>query len=352
MVEFRDIETTDGWFQETGDSYDVIVSSRARLSRNIAKHRFPLFLKSDEENEVQSDILSAFQKIAPSYGFESTLIGDLTPVKRRMMMERNYITQQFSLHNHKAVVVDRGEHVSGMINEIDHLRLSCIKGGFDLHTCWQTLNELDIELEKMLDFAVSIEWGYLSAEVANAGTGLRVSVMLHLPALGRTAIIEKAMKAVVQVGMTVKGFFSDDESSLGDLYQVSNQLGLGFSEKDLIEKLDAVASQLVHYERKAREELLEKQYYEVEDEIMRSLGVLRHCRLLSSSEAIGLISNVRFGVESGIISAPLERITAMLFLTQKAHVQYLIDGKEAGADTKTVDHARAEITRNALHRWL
>ena len=352
MVEFKGIENTRGWFQEAGESYDVVISSRVRLSRNLAKHRFPTYLKTDEENEVQSDILSAFQKIAPEHGFESTLIGDLNPVRRRMMLERNYITQQFSLHNHKAVVVDRDQHVSGMINEIDHLRLSCIKGGLDLDECWKTLDTLDSELENMLDFAVSIEWGYLSTEVANAGTGLRASVMLHLPALSRTSIIEKAMKTVFQVGMTVKGFFSDDEGSLGNLYQVSNQLGLGFSEKDLIEKLDAVASQLVHYERKAREELLEKQYNEIEDEVMRSLGILTHCRMLSSSEAIGLVSSVRFGVETGMISAPLERITAMLFLTQNAHVQYLMDGKEAGADTKIVEHARAEMVRDALERCL
>lgn len=346
MVDFTGIESTTGWFHERGDSYDVVVSSRARLSRNLAKHRFPNFLKTDEENEVQSDILSAFQKTAP--GFESTLIGDLVPVKRRMMMERNYITQQFSLHNHKAVIVDQSRHLSGMINEIDHLRLSCIKGGLQVQACWEALDGLDNELEKTLDYAVSIEWGYLSAEVSNAGTGLRVSAMLHLPALSRSLVIEKAMKAVVQVGMTVKGFFSEDESSLGDLYQVSNHLGLGFSEKDLVEKLDAVASQLVHYERQAREELIEKQRYEVEDEVMRSLGILTHCRLLTSSEALDLISSVRFGVELGLISAPMERITAMLFLTQKAHMQYLIGGMEEGADTNTIDQVRAEVVRKAL----
>jgi protein arginine kinase len=235
-----------------------------------------------------------------------------------------------------------------MINEIDHLRLSCIKGGLQVNECWEALDNLDDELEKTLDFAVSIEWGYLSAEVSNAGTGLRVSVMLHLPALSRSLVIEKAMKAVVQVGMTVKGFFSENESSLGDLYQVSNHLGLGFSEKDLVEKLDAVASQLVHYERKAREELIEKQRYEVEDEVMRSLGILTHCRLLTSSEALDLISSVRFGVELGLISAPIERITAMLFLTQKAHMQYLIGGMEEGADTNTIDQVRAEVVRKAL----
>ena len=216
----------------------------------------------------------------------------------------------------------------------------------------KTLDRLDTALEDTLDYAVSLEWGYLSAEVANAGTGLRMSVMLHLPALVRTAIIDKAMKAVVQVGMTVKGFFGNDENSLGDLYQVSNQLGLGFSETDLIEKLDAIASQLVHYERKAREELLENERFELEDEVMRALGTLTHCRMLSANEAISRLASLRLGAATGIISAPLERITAMLFLTQKAHIQYLLDSKDASADTRIIDHIRAEVVRKALDRCL
>ncbi len=352
MIDFPGIEATNGWFQESGEAYDVVISSRARLSRNLTSHRFPLFLKTDEENEVQSDILSAFQEIESPKRFDTSLIGDLPPIKRRIMMERNYITQQFSLHSHKAAVMGKDQTVSGMINEIDHLRLSCLKGGSCLQECWQHLDTLDTALEKTLDYAVSLEWGYLSAEVANTGTGLRASVMLHLPALVRTSIIEKAMKAVVQVGMTVKGFFGNDENSLGDLYQVSNQLGLGFSEKDLIEKLDAIASQLVHYERKAREELLDNERFEIEDEVMRSLGILTNCRMLTSTEGISLLASLRLGAATGIISAPLERITAMLFLTQKAHVQYLIDSEEESADTRTIDHTRAEVIRNALARCL
>ncbi len=210
MVEFSEIENAKGWFQEPGKDYDVIISSRARLSRNLGAHQFPVFLKTNEENEIQSDILSAFQELGSPIGFDTSLVGDLAPIKRRMMMERNYITQNFSLHTHKAAVIRQDQLISGMINEIDHLRLSCLKGGLSLQECWGILDKLDTALERSLDYAVSLEWGYMSAEVANTGTGLRASVMLHLPALVRTSIIEKAMKAVVQVGMTVKGFFGND----------------------------------------------------------------------------------------------------------------------------------------------
>ena len=157
MIDFPGVEASKGWFQETGESYDVILSSRTRLSRNLASHRFPLFLKSDEENEVQSDILSAFQDAESAGEFQTDLIGELAPLERRIMMERNYITQQFSLHGHKAAVLGPGHTISGMINEIDHLRLSCLKGGLSLKECWKSLDQLDTDLEDTLDYAVSLE---------------------------------------------------------------------------------------------------------------------------------------------------------------------------------------------------
>ena len=352
IVEFPSVEHTSGWFQESGQAYDVVLSSRVRISRNLSGHRFPTLLQSDEESEVQSDILSAFQEADTEIEYSTALMGELAPLERRMLLERNYITQQFSLNNHKAIVMRKDSKVSGMINEIDHIRLSSICGGLSLDDCWTTIDVVDTALERLLDYAVSLEWGYLSAEVANTGTALRASAMLHLPALVRTTLIEKAMKAVVQVGMTVKGFFSDDEHSLGDMYQISNQIGLGFSEKELIEKLDAIVSQLVHYERKARDQMLDEQRMDLEDEVMRAAGILTHCRLLESGEAIRHLAILRLGVAVGQVSAPMDRVTALLFLTQKAHIQFLINSRETGADTRLIDYTRAELVRTALSRCL
>lgn len=352
IIEFPGVEHTAGWFQEPGLAYDVVLSSRIRISRNLNRHRFPPLLQSDEESEVQSDILSAFQSTDSDTAYSTALMGDLAPLERRMLLERNYITQQFSLNNHKAIVMRKDDRMSCMINEIDHLRLSSIRGGLSLDDCWHTIDGVDSALEILLDYAVSLEWGYLSAEVANTGTALRASAMVHLPALVRTNLIEKAMKAVVQVGMTVKGFFSDDEHSLGDMYQISNQMGLGISEKELIEKLDAIISQLVHYERKARDQLLEEQKMDLEDEIMRAAGLLTHCRLLESKEAIRNLAILRLGAAVGLVSVPIERVTALLFLTQKAHIQFLIDSRETGADTSLIDYTRAELVRTALSQCL
>ncbi len=346
MIRFDTVAGTQGWFQESGRDYDVVLSSRVRLSRNLAGHAFPHLLKSDEEQEIQSDILSAYA----SLGFETALIGDLPTLERRMLLERNYISRDYSLQTHKACVLSADRHMAATVNEIDHSRLAVFHGGRSFERCWEEADVVDSELEKSLDYAASLEWGYLNAEVLNSGTGMRSSVMLHVPGLVETGLIEKALKAVVQVGMVVKGFFGDDEGSLGQMYQISNQLTFGFGEHDLIEKLDAITQQLVHYERKARDELMEQTRSDVEDRVLRALGILRFCRKLPAREAVEHLSSIRLGAALGIVQAPLERITALLFLTQKAHVQYVVDDVEESADTNLIDYTRARIVRDALLR--
>lgn len=344
MIRFDGVADTDGWFQQPGPDYDVVVASRVRLSRNLTGHTFPHISQLDEEQEVRGKVLSAFESI----GFESALIGDLPKLERRMLLERNYISREFALHAHKACVLSPDRSASGMVNEHDHIRLAVIHGGRNIARCWELVDDIDSQLEKYLDYAVSLEWGYLTAEVMNAGTGMRSSVMLHLPALVETGHIEKAMKAVVQVGMTVKGFFGDDEDSLGQMYQISNQLTFGFSENDLVEKLDAITQQLVHYERKARGEFYERARLDVEDRVLRAFGNLKYCRKLSARDAVEYLSSIRLGISLGILSAPLERVTALLFLSQKAHVQHIVDEKDGSADMKSIEAARALMIREAL----
>ena len=267
-----------------------------------------------------------------------------------MLLERHILSQGYSLKTERAVILGENQYFSGMINETDHLRLSCIKGGLSLGDAYNDVARCDSQLEKHIDFAVSLDLGYLNTEVTNVGTGLRASVMLHLPALVKTSLIEKAFKAVVQVGLSVKGFFGDDDHSLGNMYQISNQISLGLNEKEIQEKLENITRQIVNYERKAREDLLEKRRVEIEDEVFRAYGILTNCRTLSSREAIELISGLRLGVSLGIMDFPLERITAALFLTQKAHIQQAIQSQETGADTTLIDYTRAQLVQESLEK--
>ena len=193
-----------------------------------------------------------------------------------------------------------------------------------------------------------MEWGYLNPSLENAGTGLRASLMLHLPALVMTGLIDKAMKAINEVGLAVKGFFSDGESSLGDMYQISNQATLGLGEKEIVDGLVNIVTPLVQYERKAREELRERQRIDLEDRVCRAFGILTHCRSISSREAMDHLSSLRLGASLGLVEGlTLDTVTALFFLSQKHHVQQML-GQDDEAGSKAIDIARARTIREAL----
>jgi protein arginine kinase len=331
---------------ETGPENDVVLSSRVRLSRNLDRHHFPGMMKSDEEEMVQTQVLKAVGSLGAEY--QEAVLGTLSPSERRLMLERNLISQDFSLHPHKAVFLRADEQLAGMVNEIDHLRFAGFCGGLNLRRVYEEVNAIDNVFEEQLDYAASLNMGYLNTEISNAGTGMRASIMLHLPSLVATSLVEKAFKAVVQLGLSVKGFFGDDENSLGCMYQISNQFALGFTEEEIIEKLESVATQIVNYERKARDEMVGRRRVDIEDRVYRAFGLLKYCRSISAREAIENLSSLRLGAALEWVDVPVELITALFFLTQKTHVQQLIDSGETGADTRLIDYTRAAMIKEAL----
>ena len=348
MINFTGSKEVKGWYKEKGPENDVVLSSRIRISRNLSGHLFPGTMKSQEEEEIQKKIISAFSNINTADRFECIYLSELNPTSRRILLERNIISQDFSIQKHKAVILRDDHLVSCLINEIDHLRLSCFHGGINLKRAFTELDAVDDSLEKELDYAVSLDLGYLNTEIANTGTGLRASVMLHLPALIETALIEKTLKAVVQAGLSVKGFYGDDEKSLGNMYQIANLVTIGVNEKEILEKLENITLQLVDYERKAREEMVEKRRIELEDMVFRAYGLLKYCKSISAREAIEHLSSIRMGIALGWIDLSMETVTALFFLTQKAHIQQLIGSQETAADTKYIDYIRAKMIREAF----
>jgi len=344
LISFDSSVDSPGWFSQPGSDNDVVVSTRLRLSRNLSGHQFASNLDAGENEAVQSDIRNAFSGLGEEYHY--CPMADLAPVERRMLLERNLISQDFSLQTAKAAVLREDFKFCAMVNEIDHLRMGLIYSGSAFSDLWQELNRIDSRLEDSLDYAVSLEWGYLTADVSNVGTGLKASAMVHLPALVETGMIDKALKAVVQLGYSVKGFFSDTENSLGYLYQIANPVSIGENEEDLLGKLDGVVNQLVHYERTAREELLKKGRLGMEDKIYRALGTLLHCRIIESKEAIDALNLVRFGIECGMISLPIPVVTSLLFLSQKSHIQGLMERERI--QNTPVDAYRARMIRETL----
>ncbi|RPJ08095.1 MAG: ATP--guanido phosphotransferase, partial [Spirochaetaceae bacterium] len=222
MPNSLDLSRTAIWFKNPGPDNDVVLSSRVRLGRNLAGFPFPQTMTQEQESRARDQILDAFKNLDPSSGYTPYILDDLRLLDVKLLLERNIITQEYSLGKNKAVVFDSTGSVSVMINETDHLKMAAIQGGNRLKEAWQAVDSLDTALDEKLDYAVSLEWGYLGPFLTGVGTQMRASLMLHLPALVFTALISKAVKTIASFGLSIKGFFADGEESLGDIYQISN----------------------------------------------------------------------------------------------------------------------------------
>ncbi len=343
-----DISTAGTWFDRQGPNDDVVLSSRVRLSRNLAGFCFPGLLSFNEEEKVKDLIVNAVSRLQDKNDFQIYYLDSLKPLARKLLLEKNLITQEFSIANNKVVILGTLDATCGMINETDHLKLAAFSCGLSLQDAYKSVDTIDVGLEANLNYAVSLEWGYLSSALTNIGTGMRASLMLHLPALVSTSLISKAIKTIVQLGVSIKGFFSDGQDSLGDIYQISNQVSVGVSEKEILENLEDIALQLVNYERKAREEMLKKERVTVLDKIFRALGILLYCRSLAAKEAIGLLSTVRMGLALNLLKGiDLHIITGLIFTIQKYHIINML-GDDEEIDNMLVDYTRAKLIRETL----
>jgi len=337
------------WFRPKGPEDDVVISSRVRLSRNLEGFAFPFQMSTDEEREACQLIIQAIRDNSENKPHLGLLgLDDLHPLDRKLLLERNLISQDFSLGQNKFLALSEDGSLSVLINETDHLKLVALKSGFILKEAYAEVDKLDNLYEQKLDYAVSLEFGYLGPSLTNIGTGLRASFMLHLPALVFTSLISKAVKTIASFGLTVKGFFSDSEESLGDLYQISNQFSIGMSENEIIEHVEEIVLQIVHYERRAREELLNREPIVIKDKIFRALGTLLYAKSISSKEAMSLLSLVRLGIALGLISGvQVELISSLFFLCQKYHIQTVL-GHVDEIDSKLIDYTRAKLIRESF----
>jgi protein arginine kinase len=333
-----------GWFRQKGKEDDVVISSRLRLSRNLTGYLFPNKLELKDEEKVSEKIIKAFEIAGENMNIIS--LADLSSIERRMLAERSLISQDFTLNKHKSLILREDQKISCMINEHDHLRIAVLESGLGLETAFKTADTLESRLEKLLDFAVSLEFGYLNENIRNSGTGMKVSVMVHLPALVKLSLFDRAVKSSLQKEFTVKGFLGNDDGSLGDLYQISNGLAIGKDEKEIISILTETISKLIVFERQAREELLQSRKIELEDKLYRSIGLLENCRLLGSGEAIKALTDIRLGIVLGFIDLNITIVNSLLLMSQKAHIQFLLDNNKS--DSLLLDAKRAEVIRKFL----
>jgi protein arginine kinase len=336
------------WLRGTGPMEDVVISCRARLARNLAGvpflSRCTTEQKQDLEKRLRGEILQA--NIAPTVLYVD--VAAAGPLDRQLLVERHLISREHAAADHpRGVAVAAGETLAVMINEEDHLRMQAFRSGLQMSEALAEVARLDDRLEERVDFAFHSRYGYLTACPTNVGTGLRVSTMLHLPALKMTGEIEKALRAAKDLNQEVRGLYGEGTEALGDFFQVSNQTSLGVSEEQIAEDFAGqIIPRFVEYERRARDSLRRRQGSAIEDKVQRSLAILRSARLMSSQETTFLLSLLRLGVTMGLVrDVDTKTINEIFLLTQPAHLQKVL---KTELDGLARAEARAAYIRTRL----
>lgn len=336
------------WLKAQGNNNNIVLSSRIRLARNIKGIPFPDRLPEEAGKDIVKKVEDAFYTSTHTEeAYKSKYLWMTDDDINRSYFEKHLISNKLlSNYQKSAFIVDKEEVVSIMINEEDHIRLQCITAGFNLEEAYDMADKLDNLLEEKIDYAFDENLGFLSACPTNIGTGLRASVMLHLPALSMNNDMSRILNAVTQVGMTIRGLFGEGSKADGDLYQISNQITLGLTEEEIMNNLKAVVNEIINKEQWSRDQLLKGHKLELEDKLYRSLGILKSAVLLNSRECLNLISNVRMGVEMGIIKdVSSETLNFLLVETQPATLQLITGGK---LNDKERDFNRAKLVRQKL----
>lgn len=338
---------TSEWLKGVGPNADIVISSRVRLARNIEGRFFPHWANKAQSEETMGIISEAIKKVGHLKKTTFFKLSDMDNVDKQFLIERHLMSrEQASKNDPKAVVIDDEEIVSIMINEEDHLRMQVMKSGLDLLEAWEIMNQIDDALSKELNYAFSSEWGYLTACPTNTGTGMRGSVMLHLPALVMAQNINKVLAAVAKLSFTTRGLYGEGTQASGNFFQLSNQVSLGHNEDEIISNINGLIRQVIEQEEQARNLLLKQQRAFLEDRIWRSYGVLKNAFIITSQETIELLSMVRLGHDLNIIKELDRRtINELFILTQPAHLQKL-EGKKINSQERDVK--RANIIRSKL----
>ncbi len=330
-----------------GAHHDIVISSRVRLARNVKGRPFPGWAKKADRLAVLEVIKPPVDALPEMDDAFSEYLQDLSATEKQILVERHLISREHAAKSTgSAVVMNREQTVSIMVNEEDHLRMQSIRPGFQLKAVHRAIDEIDTRLEDTLDYAFSPKLGFLTACLTNVGTGMRASAMLHLPALVLDEKVNQVIQAVNKIGLAVRGLYGEGSEAMGNLFQISNQTTLGEREEDILGRLNKVIEQIIEHEQNARATLLQKKSTTLLDQIGRAFGILMHAHSMTSKEALNLLSFLRLGTDLGFFPADRRQPLDELFTeTQPAHLQRGSTQK-LGAEER--DALRADIIRVKL----
>ena len=323
-------QAVSSWMSEEGPESDIVLSSRIRLARNIDQFQFSFLNSSEEALKVIEAVKSRIKKgsFANTGNMDLLMMDELQPLQKRILVEKHLISPHLAENaNHGACLLSENEEISIMINEEDHIRIQCLYPGLQLLEALNTAFQIDDWLEEEINYAFDEKVGYLTSCPTNVGTGLRASVMLHLPGLVMTQQLNRIIPAINQLGLVVRGIYGEGSEALGNIFQISNQITLGKSERDIVEDLKSVVGQIVSQERSVRDTLVKTSNIQLEDRVYRSFGVLTNSRIIETKEAAKCLSDVRLGIDIGYIKdIPRNILNELMILTQPGFLQQYAGG--------------------------
>lgn len=326
----------------------IVVTSRVRLARNLRLHPFPGWAKKQEREAVYDVICPAVASLPEMKdAILKESMDHFSPLEKQVLVEQHLISKEHAAKNSgSGLILNKPRTLSIMVNEEDHIRLQAIKSGLQLKAVWKMADKVDTELDEKLDFAFSTQTGYLTACPTNVGTGMRASVMMHLPGLVLSEQVGQIIKAVNKIGLAVRGLYGEGTEALGNLFQVSNQMTLGEAEGEIIEKLHKVINNIIDHEENARQKLLEDKSRMVADQVGRAYGIMMNAYSVSSKEALNLLSILRLGVDLEMLPGDCRHLIDELFIrTQPAHLQ---KDHERKLTMEERDSMRADLLREKI----
>ncbi|MGO1468575.1 MAG: protein arginine kinase [Tissierella sp.] len=336
------------WLDGIGEERDIVISTRVRVARNLSKYKFPEYMSIEESDNLTNDVLNIIED-DDTLDYKFIKLKELNKTEQKVFVEDHLISPSILKNeNMSSFLLREDEKATIMINEEDHIRIQTLLPGLNLSRGWEICSSIDDKLEEHLRYAYDIDLGYLTACPTNVGTGLRASVMLHLPCVSMTGSLSVVVEGLRKIGLTARGLYGEGSEALGFLYQISNQVTLGDSEEEIINKLDKVIQQILTRERNTRKYLIDRRLIEMENKVYRSLGVLKHSRILSSREAMEHLSNIRMGETMNILEKDesLDVIKLMIDI-QSANIQKKLNRE---MNSKERDIERASMIRKLISR--
>ncbi|XID90866.1 protein arginine kinase [Paenibacillaceae bacterium WGS1546] len=337
------------WMKAGGPDSEVVVSSRVRIARNLRNLPFPMMAGEEQSLSAMEQLLAVAEsgRLNGLGKIEQSRLSELSELEKLVLVEKHLISPGLANESRNAaLILSPNEDISVMVNEEDHLRIQCLCPGFQVREAWETASKIDDIFEEQVDYAFDEKHGYLTSCPTNVGTGIRASVMMHLPALVMTGQINRILSAVAQVGLAVRGMYGEGSEATGNLFQVSNQITLGQSEQEIVENLFQVARQIIEHEKTARTKLLNESRLRVEDRIRRSYGVLTQAMIIDSKEASQRLSDIRLGAHLGLLGeADPQVLNELLVAMQPGNLQMTFGEPMSPEDR---DRSRAELIRTRL----